>query len=97
MYSKISSFICFSFSCCQKKLSNERDLKNAKNTIEKCRVLDFYKLRNWGITHRNDSLFILDCNKNQKHIGLLIKISEKDYMIKNKYNGLDSSFVKFSD
>jgi hypothetical protein len=50
------------------------------------------------ISQRNDSLFIFDYNKNQKYIGgFLIKNSRKDYLIKNKSNGLENSFVEFSD
>jgi hypothetical protein len=90
--------ICFSFSCCQKQLSNENELENAKNVINEFKDLDLYKFKNWDISQRNDSLFIFDYNKNQKYIGgFLIKNSRKDYLIKNKSNGLENSFVEFSD
>jgi hypothetical protein len=37
--------ICFSFSCCQKQLSNENELENAKNVINEFKDLDLYKFK----------------------------------------------------
>jgi hypothetical protein len=57
------------------QLSNEMSWKNAKNVINEFKDLDLYKIQNWDISQRNDSLFIFDYNKNQKYIGFLIKNS----------------------
>jgi hypothetical protein len=40
------------------QLSNENELEKRENVINEFKDLDLYKIQNWDISQRNDSLFI---------------------------------------
>jgi hypothetical protein len=65
-----------------------------ENVINEFKDLDLYKFKT-GIFQRNDSLFIL-ITKTKIYRWFLIKNSRKD-LSNYKSNGLENSFVEFSD